>query len=63
MVEEKIKFYCTRCKRFIDDPKTSRVTVIGVTAQMECDECGGNVVEITERQEDEIDEKVLKDGD
>lgn len=63
MTEEKIKFYCTRCKRFIDNPKASRMTVVGVTGQMECDECGGNIAEITERREDKIDKKVMENGD
>ncbi len=46
---EKLKFYCTRCKRFIENPKPARLSVIGVVAERECDECGGRVIEFREK--------------
>jgi len=49
MMREKIRWLCPRCKKFVENPTTSSISVIGVTGQRGCNVCGSWLMEIREK--------------
>ncbi len=45
----KKKWYCPRCKRFVENPSPSGVTMLGVAGQMSCDVCGSWLIETIDK--------------
>ena len=50
MAIKKVKWYCPRYKRYVENPNISAITLVGVTGQMSCDICGGWLMEIREKK-------------